>query len=73
MRCHEGRAVVVVGLFEAVFELLNSMLAVEAFGGGVDDVGSVVERSFEIGGGVGLALCECGAVAAIKKTKQIQL
>lgn len=54
-----------VGLFEAVFELLNSMLAVEAFCGGVDDVGSVVERSFEIGGGVGLALCECGAVAAM--------
>ena len=49
---HEGFALVGMGLFETVFQLLHPVAAVELFGAGVEDVGTVVEDGFVIGGGV---------------------
>ena len=56
--CHEGFAVVLSGFFESVFNLLHPVAAVELFGEAVDDVGAVVERGFEVGLCVGLALLQ---------------
>ena len=63
--CHEGFAVVLSGFFKSVFNLLHPVAAVELFGEAVDDVGAVVERGFEVGLCVGLALLQGGAVAAL--------